>query len=104
VVGDLPIMNMEPEAACSKTAKTARKVRRRSTGLLNISSHPMPELDSFSFSIAARIAVASARESWRAGRSHSSAFTPSSKRPWRMSHRGLSGMNHIVQMMMRGNT
>jgi len=51
--GDVPMMNIDPDAACSKTEHTASVVRRRSTRFLNRSSHPTPELDSFSRSIAA---------------------------------------------------
>jgi hypothetical protein len=97
-------MNMDPDAACSRTAQTARVVRRRSTGLLNKSSQPTPDEDSFSRSMAVWISVASAKLSWPSGRSHSSALTPSSNRPCKINHRGDSGTNQIVQRIIKGKT
>jgi hypothetical protein len=87
------MMNMAPEEAWSDTAPMARSVRRRSMGFFHISTHPTPELISFSFSMAALISAASAAVSSPSGLSQSSDFFPSSYLPCKINHRGDSGMN-----------
>jgi hypothetical protein len=98
------MMNIDPEDACSVTAHTARIVRRRSTGFLIISRGPIPELSSFSRSMAALISKASASTSVPAGRSQRRDSTPSSYRPWRMSHLGDSGIKNMQTIRMVGTT
>lgn len=98
------MMNIAPDAAWRVTAQTAKVVRLRSIGFVNMSTKPTPLLDSFSFSMALRISAASASTSVPSGRSHANDLSPSSYLPCRINQRGDSGMNGIVIMMKNGTT
>jgi hypothetical protein len=96
------MINMDPDAAWRVTEQTAIKVRRLSTGFVNMSSTDTLLPSSFSLLMAALISEASVSTSASTGRSHRRALTPSSYRPLRMSQRGDSGMKNRATVMMVG--